>query len=66
MEILDTEEGGGEIKKARIGLNGIDQGLAEGQYAVFYQNGYCLGCAVICSRDEGEEEEEGRGGVSGI
>lgn len=24
-----------------------DQGLAPGQYAVFYQHGVCLGCAVI-------------------
>jgi len=31
----------------RVTLGGVDQGLAAGQYAVFYQHGYCLGCAVI-------------------
>ncbi len=28
-------------------LDGSDQGLAAGQYAVFYQGGVCLGCAQI-------------------
>lgn len=32
-------------------LDSADQGLAAGQYAVFYQNGYCLGCAVISERN---------------
>lgn len=58
MEIVESEGGGDGIKKARVVLNEIDQGLAAGQYAVFYQDGYCLGCAVLCSNDEDEEEEE--------
>lgn len=28
-------------------LDGVDQGLAAGQYAVLYQGGFCLGAAVI-------------------
>mmetsp|Transcript_35612 Transcript_35612/g.79155 ORF Transcript_35612/g.79155 Transcript_35612/m.79155 type:complete len:597 (+) Transcript_35612:87-1877(+) len=32
---------------AIVVLDGNDQGLAAGQYAVFYQNGYCLGSAKI-------------------
>jgi tRNA (5-methylaminomethyl-2-thiouridylate)-methyltransferase len=62
MEVLETttkgeedKEGSISIKKARVVLNGVDQGLAAGQYAVFYQYGYCLGCAVICSDDEENE-----------
>jgi tRNA (5-methylaminomethyl-2-thiouridylate)-methyltransferase len=47
---LDAGGGGG----AAVRLDGADQGLAAGQYAVFYQGGYCLGCAVI----DGPLEEE--------
>jgi len=32
---------------ARVRLAGRDQGLAEGQYAVFYQGGVCLGSAKM-------------------
>ena len=32
---------------ASVVLDGNDQGLAAGQYAVFYQNGACLGAAKI-------------------
>ena len=35
-------------RKYRVDLDGVDQGLAAGQYAVFYQDGTtCLGCATI-------------------
>jgi tRNA-specific 2-thiouridylase len=33
--------------KALVVLDGNDQGLAAGQWAVFYQGGVCLGAAVI-------------------
>ncbi len=38
-------DGSGE--RGWVQLDGNDQGLAAGQYAVFYQGGYCLGSAVI-------------------
>jgi tRNA-specific 2-thiouridylase len=41
--IADNNGGGGY----RVQLEEVDQGLAAGQFAVFYQNGYCLGGAVI-------------------
>lgn len=34
-----------------VQLEGNDQGLAAGQYAVFYRGAYCLGSAVISSTD---------------
>lgn len=33
--------------RAQVLLSEHDQGLAGGQYAVFYQRGECLGCGVI-------------------
>jgi tRNA-5-taurinomethyluridine 2-sulfurtransferase len=33
--------------RAQVKLHENDQGLAAGQYAVFYQRGECLGCGVI-------------------
>lgn len=35
------------LTSAVVNLNEDDQGLAPGQYAAFYQNGVCLGSAVI-------------------
>jgi tRNA (5-methylaminomethyl-2-thiouridylate)-methyltransferase len=43
-----TLEMEGDGRGGRVTLDGVDQGLAAGQYAVFYQDGACLGCAMIC------------------
>lgn len=44
----DGGDGGGAAAvEATVLLDGNDQGLAAGQYAVFYQGGACLGSAVI-------------------
>lgn len=29
-------------------LNSKDPGISQGQFAVFYDNSYCLGCGIIC------------------
>ena len=34
-------------RSAYVSIDGNDQGLAAGQYAVFYQAAVCLGCGVI-------------------
>lgn len=36
-----------ENDRAKITLDGKDQGIAAGQFAVFYQEDICLGCATI-------------------
>lgn len=33
--------------EAEVSIEGSDQGFAAGQFAVFYDESYCLGCAVI-------------------
>lgn len=45
---LEMAPGG---SSAHVELDGNDQGLAAGQYAVFYQDGTCLGSAVISGCD---------------
>ena len=42
---------GSESSELRVTLDGNDQGLAAGQFAVFYQGGVCLGSAVISGCD---------------
>ncbi|KAK3269998.1 hypothetical protein CYMTET_21583 [Cymbomonas tetramitiformis] len=49
-------EPGGE--SAEVVIDGDDQGLAAGQYAVFYnEEGYCMGCAIIQSALPGAIKE---------
>ena len=44
---VKSHRGTGSSCCASVVLDGNDQGLAAGQYAVFYQNGACLGAAKI-------------------
>lgn len=47
-QLEGSSDGSGEL---RVTLDGNDQGLAAGQFAVFYQAGVCLGSAVITGCD---------------
>lgn len=40
-----------EMNELMIELDGIDQGLAAGQYAVLYEDSVCLGCGTIMHDD---------------
>ena len=43
----------GDVKPTlHIQLNGNDQGIAPGQFAVFYQDDYCLGAGIITNEPE--------------
>ena len=42
LETMERNKLVGHVK-----LDGVDQGLADGQYVVFYQDDVCLGCALI-------------------
>jgi tRNA-specific 2-thiouridylase len=50
LEFLPASESSTKagIPQARITLNGSDQGLAAGQFAVFYSAEICLGAGTIC------------------
>lgn len=43
----DTEGIGGTENRAIVRLAGRDQGIASGQFAVFYDDNLCLGCGMI-------------------
>ena len=48
VEYINTKETELQDKaRLRVRLEGRDQGLAPGQFAVFYDDEYCLGCGVI-------------------
>lgn len=47
-QLEESSDGSGELQ---VTLDGNDQGLAAGQFAVFYQAGVCLGSAVITGCD---------------
>ena len=40
-------DGDGEAARARVSIVGNDHGFAPGQYVVFYDEGVCLGSAII-------------------
>ena len=46
----------------QVQLDADDQGLAEGQFAVFYRQGVCLGSAVICSAPGSQQAHEVQAG----
>lgn len=50
LDIQDVGCGGGDARRMKVIIDGQDQGIAAGQYAVFYNQEFCLGCAVICER----------------
>ena len=49
---------------ATVQLDGRDQGIAAGQYAVFYQDGQCLGSAVIMASIPQKDLESRKEGLS--
>ena len=48
LHVEPTTPNTAENQKLKIKIDGKDQGLAKGQYAVFYGGSECLGCGVIC------------------
>lgn len=59
LTLYDSAGAGGTAagQYGRVVLEQNDQGLAPGQYAVFYQGGVCLGSAVIVATGEGAGAE---------
>ena len=47
----------GDGTRLAVSLDGTDQGLAPGQYAVFYEGGACVGAGVIESQGVWERGE---------
>mmetsp|Transcript_2820 Transcript_2820/g.7927 ORF Transcript_2820/g.7927 Transcript_2820/m.7927 type:complete len:119 (-) Transcript_2820:185-541(-) len=51
---------------AAVELDQNDQGLAAGQYAVFYQNGICFGCGVIQPQSARKAEPQSSRAEGGV
>jgi tRNA-specific 2-thiouridylase len=73
LRAVQPDEAGGGVwdprtpggSQALVVLDGNDQGLAAGQWAVFYQGGVCLGAAVIQGPPAGPVAPYSRAGARG-
>jgi hypothetical protein len=41
-----------QVRTVEVELDRLDTGIAPGQYAAFYLDGYCIGAGVICEPSE--------------